>query len=113
MDVTMKNNLTTTQNKNTVLSKNRAILNIASKILASDSLIHREVVEEWVPPTIKKTTELKTVGRISDDPNRVIEFKDNIDAWIDKDTGLMWEVKTGKNIKHEYVWSEDNVETDL
>ena len=43
-----KNILTTTQNKDIVLSKNRAILNIASKILASDSLIHREVIEEWI-----------------------------------------------------------------
>ena len=40
-------------------------------------------------PTIKKTTELKTVGKITDDPNRVIEFEDKIDAWIDKDSGLI------------------------
>ncbi|MEA1917781.1 MAG: DUF1566 domain-containing protein [Campylobacterota bacterium] len=46
------------------------------------------------------------MGKITDDPNRVIEFDDNIDAWIDTVTGLMWEVKTEENIEHEYVWSE-------
>ena len=44
---------------------------------------------------------------ISDNQTRPIEFKDNILAWIDEDTGLMWEVKNIDNIKHGYVWSKN------
>ena len=43
---------------------------------------------------------------ISNNQNKAIEFSDNIKAWTDKDTGLMWEVKTQENIKHEYVWKD-------
>lgn len=44
---------------------------------------------------------------ISNNANRAIEFSDNIQAWIDEDTCLMWEVKTEVNIEHQYIWSEE------
>ena len=34
----------------------------------------------------------------------------NIEAWIDADTGLMWEIKTKENIEYEYVWSKEWIE---
>ena len=40
-----------------------------------------------------------------------IEFSDNIEAWIDADTGLMWEIKTEENIEHQYVWSKEEIQT--
>lgn len=86
------------KNSKLILAKSKKLINTANKILTEskkDSALK-----------IKNTTELKPAGIITDDPNRVIELEDNIDAWIDKDTGLMWEVKTEKNISHEYVWSE-------
>ena len=43
---------------------------------------------------------------ISADPNKVIEFKDNVSAWIDQDTDLMWEVKTARNMCFWYPWKE-------
>ena len=60
-----------------------------------------EVVESFNLESTKK------VNKISTDQNKAIEFEDEIEAWIDKDTGLMWEVKTKENIEHEYVWSEE------
>jgi len=90
----MKNNLTTTnQNAKLALVKSKSLLNITNKIL-----------------TTKKPTPPTKAGRISDDQSRVIEFEEKIDAWIDKDTGLMWEVKTKENIKYKYVWSEEWIE---
>ena len=53
---------------------------------------------------------IKAVGKISDEQTRAIEFKDHIEAWIDKDTGLMWEVKTKENIKYRYIWSKEYFE---
>jgi len=43
---------------------------------------------------------------ISADPNKIIDFKDNISAWIDQDTDLMWEVKNEENICFWYTWKE-------
>lgn len=87
----MSNQLTTTnQNAKLALEKSKSLLEITSKILVT-----------------KKSTPSPKVGRISDDQIRAIEFEDQIDAWIDKDTGLMWEVKTKENIEHRYVWSEE------
>lgn len=43
---------------------------------------------------------------ISADPNKVIEFDDNVSAWIDQDTDLMWEVKTEENLCYWYSWNE-------
>ncbi len=46
-------------------------------------------------------------GKISYDQERVIELSDEYVAWLDKDTGLMWEVKTQKNVRQPYVYSKD------
>lgn len=90
----MSNQLTTTnQNAKLALEKSKSLLEITSKILVT-----------------KKSTPSPKVGRISDDQIRAIEFEDQIDAWIDKDTGLMWEVKTKENIEHSYVWSKEEIE---
>lgn len=35
-----------------------------------------------------------------------IEFTDYISAWIDQDTGLMWEIKTEDNMCFWYAWKE-------
>jgi len=45
---------------------------------------------------------------ISNNPNKIIEFKDNISAWLDNDTGLMWEIKTEENLCYWYSWKEKN-----
>jgi GTPase involved in cell partitioning and DNA repair len=50
-------------------------------------------------------------GEISEDQERPIEFEDNILAWKDTETGLMWEVKNRENVEHKYVWSKENIET--
>lgn len=38
-----------------------------------------------------------------------ITFKDNILAWVDDDTKLMWEVKNKNNINTWYVWHESYI----
>ncbi|MBD3808599.1 MAG: DUF1566 domain-containing protein [Epsilonproteobacteria bacterium] len=88
-----KNLITTNQSAKLALSKSKSLLDITNKIL-----------------TTKKPTPPTQVGRISDDQTRAIEFEDQIEAWIDKETGLMWEVKTKENIEHMYVWSEERIE---
>ncbi len=50
------------------------------------------------------------MANITDDPDKIIKFEDNIKAWIDSDTELMWEIKTEENLKHRYVWSEKEIE---
>ena len=77
-----------------ILGKSKRLLAITNKILAN------KVVKKTPPPP-------KVVHKISTDQNKAIEFSDNIEAWIDADTGLMWEVKTAENIKHGYVWSKE------
>lgn len=47
------------------------------------------------------TTESAT---FQSDKNRIIEFDDNLLAWIDESTNLMWEVKNRENLDHMYVW---------
>jgi serine/threonine-protein kinase len=45
---------------------------------------------------------------IAYDQERVIEFEDRYDAWVDAETGLMWEVKPSEEmLEHEYVWSSE------
>ena len=80
-----------------VLGKSKRLLAITNKILAN------KVVKKTPPPP-------KVVHKISTDQNKAIEFSDNIEAWIDTDTGLMWEVKTKENIGHYYVWSKEYIE---
>lgn len=84
MDVIVKSNLITTKNKNIVLSKNRTILNIASKILASDSLIHRE---------------FKVA--ILEKQNKNISLNNKV--WQDPDTGLIWQVEIDDK---RYEWDD-------
>ncbi len=80
-----------------ILGKSKRLLAITNKILAN------KVVKKTPPPP-------KVVHKISTDQNKAIEFSDNIEAWIDTDTGLMWEVKTKENIGHYYVWSKEYIE---
>ena len=42
--------------------------------------------------------------KIEYDQSKVIGIKDGISAWVDKDTGLMWEIKNSYNISMMYVW---------
>ncbi|NOQ32513.1 MAG: DUF1566 domain-containing protein [Helicobacteraceae bacterium] len=46
-------------------------------------------------------------NNISTDQNKIIEFEDNIQAWIDTNTGLMWEIKTLENFNDLYSWGEN------
>ena len=80
-----------------VLGKTKRLLAITNKILAN------KVVKKTPPPP-------KVVHKISTDQNKAIEFSDNIEAWIDADTGLMWEIKTKENIEHWYVWSKEEIQ---
>lgn len=43
------------------------------------------------------------------DQKKVIELYSGITAWVDTQTGLMWEVKNGCNLKYMYVWSRSRV----
>ena len=65
-----KKNIT---NNNLVPRAGKSIIDITEKIIGKNIII-------------------ATNNKISDDPNRVIEFEDDIQAWIDNDTGLMWEM---------------------
>lgn len=57
---------------------------------------------------LKLTNRLLTKNNnLSDDQERVIEFEDMIDAWIDTTSSLMWEIKTEENINHRYVVDRD------
>jgi len=40
---------------------------------------------------------------VSFSQNKIIDFEDNILAWVDTDTDLMWEVKNKDNINYKYV----------
>ena len=42
--------------------------------------------------------------KIEYEQSRVIGIKDGVLAWVDKDTGLMWEIKNLDNITMMYVW---------
>jgi hypothetical protein len=43
------------------------------------------------------------------DQKKVIELYSGISAWVDDETGLMWEVKNAHNLLYMYVWSESRV----
>jgi len=38
------------------------------------------------------------------DQEKIIDFDDEILAWVDDDSGLMWEVKSAESINFMYVW---------
>ena len=42
--------------------------------------------------------------KVQSDQNKIIEFDDNILAWVDESTNLMWEVKNRESLEHMYVW---------
>ena len=46
-------------------------------------------------------------NNLSDNQEKIIEFEDMIDAWMDTTTSLMWEIKTEENINHRYVVERD------
>ena len=43
------------------------------------------------------------------DQNKVIELYSGVTAWLDTETGLMWEVKNGHNLLYMYVWSKSRI----
>src|SRR4051812_48151188 len=46
---------------------------------------------------------------ITRDQNKIINLDSGVSAWIDTETGLMWEVKSKENLKFMYVWSKSRV----
>jgi len=78
-----KHELNLKENKQTILEKSKLLISVADKILAR---------------------KIKPI--ISDDKDRTIEYKDGILAWLDKETGLMWEVKTKENVNIKYTWDD-------
>lgn len=44
------------------------------------------------------------------DQDAIIEFDDGVLAWVDYDSGLMWEVKDKENIDFMYVWHKNKVD---
>ena len=48
---------------------------------------------------------------IQSDQNKIIEIDDNVLAWIDESTNLMWEVKNIENFNHMYVWHKRYVKS--
>lgn len=47
--------------------------------------------------------------KIEYDQSKVIGIDDGVLAWVDKDTGLMWEIKNIDNIEMMYVWHSSYV----
>ena len=88
IDNTSKNSLVT-QDTKLLLKKSKFLLKITKRILTSKT--KRGLTKKY---------------KIEDNQKRVIEFEDNIDAWIDEKTSLMWEVKTKENIDHRYLWNK-------
>ena len=43
------------------------------------------------------------------DQKKVIELHSGVTAWVDTETGLMWEVKNAYNLLYMYVWSKSRV----
>lgn len=103
----MKKEIVTTRDASLVFNKSKSTLNVTKKILSKDTSLILENNEEVSSKPLTK------VRKISDDQTKVIEFGDQVEAWIDKDTGLMWEVKTKENIEHKYIWSEEWIEKAL
>jgi len=81
-------------NKDTklLLKKSNFLLKLTNKILTSS-----------------KINFLTKKGKIEYDQKKVIEFEDNIDAWVDTKSTLMWEVKTIENITHKYAWDKEHL----
>jgi len=75
--------------------------------MVSELLEKIEKLEDEIRECVEKKPQ---TGNLSDDPDRVITFEDNIDVWKDRETGLFWEVKKRENIKHKYVWKKENIE---
>ena len=46
---------------------------------------------------------------IERDQNKIITLDSGVLAWVDAETGLMWEVKNDDNLKFMYVWSKSRV----
>lgn len=44
------------------------------------------------------------MAKIQYEQSKTIEFEDNVLAWVDESTNLMWEVKNKDNIDFMYVW---------
>ncbi len=109
----MKNqSVSTNQNAKLALEKSKKLLDITRKILVniSSDILSYEVDTEKVK---KENSLLATKEFISNEQNKAIEFEDKVEAWIDIDTGLMWEVKTKENIKHQYVWNKESIKNSL
>lgn len=49
---------------------------------------------------------LKNTNLIKNRCVDIINFKDNIEIWQDKNTGLTWEIKSSKNIDEIYTYNE-------
>lgn len=50
-------------------------------------------------------------AKIQSDQNKIIEIDDNVLAWIDESTNLMWEVKNSDNANYMYAWHKRYVKT--
>ena len=85
-----KNSPSIKQTTHTTLTKSKLLISAANKILAQK----------------KKILKKKTLPIISKNQDRIIEFEDGVLAWIDKDTGLMWETKNKNNLFAVYPWGE-------
>jgi hypothetical protein len=75
-----------------LLKKSKFLINITKRILSSKT--KRGLIKK---------------SKVEDNQNRAIEFDDNIDAWMDTTTSLIWEVKTKKNIDHRYAWDKKHL----
>ena len=107
----MKKELTTiNQNSKLALERSKNLLKVTSKILENkmDTNIkivsHFENITQYIPQITYKKLDLVD-SFISKQQNIVIELDDGIKAWLDEDTGLMWEIKNETNINYKYIWS--------
>ena len=101
-----KNKVVHTEDKEEKISQN-ALVRQDTKLLLKKSKFLINITKRILSSKRKRGWTKKS--KIEDNQNRAIEFEDNIDAWMDKTTSLMWEVKTKKNIDHRYAWDKKHL----
>ncbi len=85
----MNKNLTTIEtNTKVALNRTKSLLSLKNKLITKDK-------KDISSPII------------SYNQNKIIEFEDNIEAWIDTESGLMWEVKNKLNADLLYVKNKE------
>jgi hypothetical protein len=104
----LENNNNVTDEKSELIKKVENLQNELRELKAEQDQKFAEFEEKL--KNCESASKQILTSKISENQERPIEFEDNILAWVDKSTNLMWEVKNRKNVEHEYVWNKENIE---